>query len=515
MLFVRNIVVSGDYLRRGRVKKKVLFYVLFISQMLAPIGLIPVIMSYFTTYMDCTVVIMLSCVSAAVSLALLIIGILGVKAYKCLNNSRIVLIMLVLFQCGSTAAVILDLYTMRGGRRLSGSCIRVSDLRFTRVYVMVQLAESLFICGCFMYACWRSRGSSSSRGRISVRLSMDDVVDGRSFEAIEPLPARRGWWDYVPNAEQPAQPKSEMRVTKPQGVRQKFLSIFKSNPPNWAEMPMPPQPSRPPNGQAAESFFGRGHENNGGGVPPGFSSPAPSVLSLGRLFTRMELFREVMRDELFYMTFITASCVVVAVLAAIGVNLQNDLTVTGWIASNWAIISLLAIHSFGRVVRRHERDALLQHPSTWDALVRAGHATPNAPQRGRLQSTNRLQTGALSRIRIKRGNSEGADSPFSDLRRLNPARMSWESNASRRSTSRSKQPSPEITIQSFLSGPSQNIIRESLPSPLFESGFPTSGRVTPIVPHDSADPTTLIQGFSQSWILDHLSSHSSEYHGDE
>ncbi|KAG6846007.1 hypothetical protein H0H87_011055 [Tephrocybe sp. NHM501043] len=56
MLFIRNIIVSGDYLRRVRVKKKTLFYVLFLSQILAPIGLIPVIMSSFSQALNCTAI---------------------------------------------------------------------------------------------------------------------------------------------------------------------------------------------------------------------------------------------------------------------------------------------------------------------------------------------------------------------------------------------------------------------------------------------------------------------------
>lgn len=55
MLFVRNIIVSGDYLRRGKVKNKTLFYVLFLSQILAPVSLVPLIMSYFNQFLNCTV----------------------------------------------------------------------------------------------------------------------------------------------------------------------------------------------------------------------------------------------------------------------------------------------------------------------------------------------------------------------------------------------------------------------------------------------------------------------------
>lgn len=54
MVFTRNIIVSGDYLRRGKVKKRSLFYVLFLSQILSPLAFIPVISSYFSHRLHCT-----------------------------------------------------------------------------------------------------------------------------------------------------------------------------------------------------------------------------------------------------------------------------------------------------------------------------------------------------------------------------------------------------------------------------------------------------------------------------
>lgn len=54
IVFIRNIIVSADYLRRGKVKKKTLFYMLFLSQVLAPISFVPIILSYFTQLLHCT-----------------------------------------------------------------------------------------------------------------------------------------------------------------------------------------------------------------------------------------------------------------------------------------------------------------------------------------------------------------------------------------------------------------------------------------------------------------------------
>lgn len=39
------------------------------------------------------------------------------------------------------------------------------------------------------------------------------------------------------------------------------------------------------------------------------------------------------------------------------------------------ILSLLVIHSFGRVIKRLEREAIIQHPSTWDPIYHVEKAT--------------------------------------------------------------------------------------------------------------------------------------------
>jgi hypothetical protein len=36
------------------------------------------------------------------------------------------------------------------------------------------------------------------------------------------------------------------------------------------------------------------------------------------------------------------------------------------LASSGAVVSLLAVHSFGRVIKRHEIEAMMQHPWSWD-----------------------------------------------------------------------------------------------------------------------------------------------------
>ncbi|KAF9056308.1 hypothetical protein BJ165DRAFT_1522234 [Panaeolus papilionaceus] len=464
MLFLRNIIVSGDYLRRGKVKKKILFYVLFASQLLAPVGLIPVIVSYFSLNVNCTVVIVLSCLSGTTSLALLITVILGVKAYKCLNHPRFLPVILGLFQIASTAMVILDVVTTRGIRRLTGSCIRNNDLRLTRYFVSVQFLESLFICCCFLYVCWKSRGSPAARGRISVQLSMDDLpIEFPEEPKQAPQPARRGWWDYVSEERPVDGPERSTKGGLFSGIRR-------------------PQAEKGPIADLSSRH-----------------SLAPSSMSrISRLFPRMELFQEVMKDELFYTTFITSTCVIVAVLSVIGVNFKNGLSVTGWIALNWGIISVLTIHSFGRVVHRHERETLLHHPITCTAIMRAAN---DMVRRDDLHTRGMASNSSAARIRNKRVNrlaKESSDDPFADTQPLgqkNPFESPQDYNpplsisTSSRSSLSQRSLSPEM-------GRSNNS-RLSVT----DLDLPTSNLGTPVVPLDPSN-TAQQRGFSRSWLLD-------------
>lgn len=54
-IFLRNVFMSANYLWRGKVKKKGLFYFLFLSQLLGPIAIIPIIVAQFDRSADCAV----------------------------------------------------------------------------------------------------------------------------------------------------------------------------------------------------------------------------------------------------------------------------------------------------------------------------------------------------------------------------------------------------------------------------------------------------------------------------
>lgn len=54
-VFLRNVCKATTYLWRGRIKKKALLYTLFLSQLLGPIAIIPLIVTQFSTYTNCNV----------------------------------------------------------------------------------------------------------------------------------------------------------------------------------------------------------------------------------------------------------------------------------------------------------------------------------------------------------------------------------------------------------------------------------------------------------------------------
>lgn len=53
MLFLRNVIVSADYIRRGRVRYKTLFYVLLVSQIMGFVTFILSATTYFMNDVNC------------------------------------------------------------------------------------------------------------------------------------------------------------------------------------------------------------------------------------------------------------------------------------------------------------------------------------------------------------------------------------------------------------------------------------------------------------------------------
>lgn len=144
-----------------------------------------------------------------------------------------------------------------------------------------------------LYVCWKSRGSPAARGRISIELSMDDLpIEFPADPVDKPKQVRRGWWDYVPeDQEAPAATPEVLNEKSPNKVKGFFRKIKKS--------PLPAQKPK----ALATGLRSRAQQVKINAVPAVRNSFAPSTMSrLSRLIPRMELFRQVMRDEVnFYL----------------------------------------------------------------------------------------------------------------------------------------------------------------------------------------------------------------------
>ncbi|KAG8904948.1 hypothetical protein FRC01_008537, partial [Tulasnella sp. 417] len=78
-IFVRNVFVAIDYLRRGRARDKTLFYLLLASQLWGPVAFSAIIAGILSRTASCTVINIITVVAMEVSSSLLVTGILGIK----------------------------------------------------------------------------------------------------------------------------------------------------------------------------------------------------------------------------------------------------------------------------------------------------------------------------------------------------------------------------------------------------------------------------------------------------
>jgi len=274
----------------------------------------------------------------------------------------------------------LQVINTRGVRRLSGGCLTLSiNPEFARLYVLIQLGHALFLCCCFLYAVWKSRSSPAARGRLSLRVSLSDFPDSGSHKQTP-----QSWWRHLLGLRGEPVDLPTVDVSPPPEEKATVPSLRIDTTPDLALQ------------QPLHSL-----------VEPGARSHTPTP-SLSWFIPPMELFHKVMKDELCYTTTITGTMVVLALSLVFGVNFENSLDVFGWLGANWAMISLLAIHSFGRVVRRHEKEALLQHRSAWaDSPV------------NRNAYSRRTYPGSQGRTQ------HDANDPFSESRALRDSVSSW------------------------------------------------------------------------------------------
>ncbi|KAG1885752.1 hypothetical protein F4604DRAFT_1727935 [Suillus subluteus] len=424
-VFARNTILSVAFLWSGRVRKKSLLYTLFLSQLLAPVSILSLLIAQFNPNFDCKLIMRIVVASTGISLSLLISGILGVKAYRCLDNSRLVLVVLVALRTAAIVLLALDLASLDSYRSLAGRCYRPSNA-ITYAFIILLFVESLFVCLCFLYAVWKSHSSAAVRGRINVSLSLDDVADPHldtrkeSIESHKTTHSRRGWWDYVSTVDNPPISPRSRRTRSlshdpsiPMGGLSKFRTGERLRDPENvpSRPPIPSLPTESPLTRTSTIRVSTTLPNicNDVPIPRRSSSPAISSISrISRYMPRVALFGEVMRDELFYTTFITVSTVVSVIMTIVGVNSPGPADHVAWMAFDWALISCLVIHSFSRVIRRHENEALLQQSSAWHHNLRTDRSTAELLTEGRVRAP-RSSFGRSFQVRTRRPTSRRYD----------------------------------------------------------------------------------------------------------
>ncbi|TDL28409.1 hypothetical protein BD410DRAFT_824164 [Rickenella mellea] len=453
MLSARNILVSTDYIRRGRVKYKMLFYVLLLSQLFPPVSFCTFIFSYFVRHISCRIVSMVGFAATELSFSLMTAGILGVKAYRCLDRSKPVFIIVSLLQIASSALLSAAFVNLGNVRTLNGLCSTTGKSKFLPAGFLLRLLEVLFICLCFMYALWKSSKLPATQGRISIRMSHE----AEAIEVALPCTSNekeeengsirpRGWWDYVPDLNPPPPPSPLRRtqswvIAEDRTLFQNLMTILRGifgsggrdnaklrRKPSTECSLSTPQPLRTP-GRSVR-FHGMDSASSStedGVVDRGRStSPAPSTSSrLNRLNFRMPQFREALKNELAHTALVTIVTVLVTILSLLG-TVDGSLTLVSslCIVINWAVLSILVIQNFGRVVARHERDAILQHPFASDP-VRFGQGKSRAfVHRGRgawsptgfsSRPRRRTPTQVERDVPSDEINSPGDDNPFADF----------------------------------------------------------------------------------------------------
>ncbi|KAI0670018.1 hypothetical protein C8Q78DRAFT_159237 [Trametes maxima] len=384
--FLMNTLRSIMYCRIVKVKNKSLFYMLSASQAIGLFTCAFFVLADFEESINCTAAGVIKRGGMLLSATLLVPGILGTKAYKCLSNAGFVIVVLVLVHATIIAVTGIVLVEYRGGRRVTGTCKTMFESPLLPVSIALQAMESAFICICFMWAVYRSYQSPADHARLSLTAQDDETstIDmGEKDDAAPAATERRGWWDYVPDAAgdkgrswAPPSPA----LSTPRDFANRFRqwwtgapvlpsTVFQRKPSTPGELPIP-QPPRISSASGANALSLRLSTSRDAGRPS--SPPPPSVMErIIRYVPRAEMFRHMLKNELLYTTLLTAVLLVIAVVMWVGITQHLLLGASSWILLDWVVISMCTMHSFGRVARRHEREAWMQDPANWRTIHRA------------------------------------------------------------------------------------------------------------------------------------------------
>lgn len=425
IFFLRNTWLALSYIRRSRVKDKTLFYLLLLSQVLGLLAAITTTVGDLDMSANCNTVGAAKKVFSKFSCDTMITGILGMKAYRCLSNSRIILAFLISVAAVMVVLLGLELSTFEGSRTIYGNCAHIENTRMLFAIIITVYVETAILCGCFLLAIWRTYRTQNV-ARVTIRTPEENNT--RTWEILtkedDGLNSRRGWWDYVPEVQSyPAEHTTLPGIIKRLGERLHRAWSREEYPPSIAyqrkpslpgELPIP-QPPRP-HVQMVNGRYPSQPSRTNSQKHPGACRCRPMSRSLGSLrswimhFSRLEL-RKMLRNELLYTTLLAVLFLTVALLMLIGAHKQILLGVEGWIILDWIFVTLFTMHSFERVVHRHELEAVLQHPAAWDRILHSetDHAKVFFEKRSRRSKSPKIRTGSALRPRHREEPSDDFD----------------------------------------------------------------------------------------------------------
>lgn len=392
--FFINTFWAASFLRKGNIKNKTLLYFLLASQALGVAAMGSLLATYFDQFANCNMISSFVKICTGISHTLLMTGILGYKAYRCLNSSRFVLAVLSILRTSMVGLLVANVIKSRVPRRLSGSCFATGTTGIMPYIVIVQTAEAAFICACFIYAV---RKHNMYQGRISVQTTSDVLKSLRPLGGLGDLDLdvaasqARGWWDYVPEVSQVQQGSQEPFANQTSPFHHSVVQFVGGK---------PPKSGNPSAGQLSRSVSRKTSTRTNTAPAISLRSPplslnidrmnhalrkdmrtqngyrplsgASSVISrLSKYLSRMQSFRKMLTDELYYTAFITVTFLAMAIVALVGSRQRWFMTSLGWVCLDWIFISAFTMHSFSRVVRRHEREAILQSAAVWNPVYRA------------------------------------------------------------------------------------------------------------------------------------------------
>ncbi|KZW02291.1 hypothetical protein EXIGLDRAFT_484471 [Exidia glandulosa HHB12029] len=516
VVFLRNIAVAYRYIRRISARDKTLFYLLFFSQIWGPVACAALLIPLASKTASCTAVNIVAVGSAEMSFSVLVSGILGIKAYRCLNRSRAVLAAICLTQVTAWILTAFDLPHLGSTRSLADICTFKNDLRLLPTAFILSSIETLvFVSMCFGYAVWHASKRSANLGRISL-----DVSTTRAA----PEPALRGWWDYAPSippsvkrnntGSSVGHSNSKTHVSRAASTA---ASSWKRGRGAWAIFPF--QGARKP----AENEEREGWEKVQDGEDEAPREPGRGWTNgsgQSPKFARMVLLNDAVRNELFYTALILVFHTLAMVMVPISLKYERVWPPLFWLGLSWTITSLLIIQSFAPVVARHEREAILREPALlgqWGAFGPDPLDAPSGPPRpkqtpwGRAVSfsTNSIfssSTSPVSPQNLNRRTSTATSAPS-----LNAAAALWATTVQANPFTDSLSPTaePDVWRRGSVSGMSMasNVSRPPAgrlrPVP---SAYTSPGQtyaVTPPVPErrTSVSSSVVRKGSAESLLL--------------